>query len=171
MKRKLVIGTILFLILISAIFIYNYYPRCNTLYQVSKINKSIEIAGIKLLMPLDEVTGKMISEGNYIYGMGGYGYEYENEKIRVFFSNDSDGLAYNKVCFIETENPNHQVLNIHPGSSLDKAFSVLNKSGFRQEEKNYYKKGDVYVFLTSENNMVKMVRIGFIDRSLSGRVY
>jgi len=129
------------------------------------------MAEIKLLMPLEEVMGKMNEEGEYIYGMGGFGYEYENERVRVFFSNDSDGRAYNKVCFIETENLNHSVLGIHAGDSLDKAYSVLDKSGFRPEEKNYYKNGDIYINLFPESGIVKKIRVGFIDRSLSGRVY
>lgn len=167
MKRKLLICTILFLILLSAICIYFYYP----FYQISKINKSIDIAGIKLLMPLEEVTGKMNGDGKYINGMGGFGYGFEHEKVVVFFSNDPDGLAYNKVSFIETENPKHRVLDIHAGDSLDKAFSILDDSGFKQEEQNYYKNGNIYINLIPENDMVKKIRIGFIDRSLSGRVY
>ena len=167
MKRKLLVGSILFLVLLAAICLYFYYP----FYQVSKINKSVAIAGIKLLMPVEEVTTKMNGEGEYIYGMGGFGREYEQEKIRVFFSNDSDGQTYNKVCFIETENPNHSVLDIQVGDSLAKASSLLNKAGFKQEEQSYYRNGNIYVTLISANNMVKKIRVGYIVRSLSGRVY
>lgn len=170
MKRKLVIGSILFLMLLfvaSAICIYLYYP----FYQVAQINKSIDIAGIKLLMPLEEVIGRMNEKGEYIYGMGGFGYDYESEKIGVFFSNDSDGKAYNKVSLIETENQKHSVLGIRVGDALDKAYSILDESGFRQKEQNYYKNGDVYIYITPESNKVKAIRVGFIDRSLRGRVY
>jgi len=167
MKRKLVFGIIIFLTLLSAICLYFYYP----FYQTSKINKFIDIAGIKLLMPLEEVTGQMNGDGEYIYGMGGFGCRYKNEQIAVFFSNDSDGQTYNKVSFIETENPRHSVLDIHPGDSLDKAFSILHQLGFKQEDRNYYKKGSIYINLIPENYMVKKIRVGFIDRSLSGRVY
>lgn len=91
--------------------------------------------------------------------MGGFGYNYENEKIRVFFSDDRDGRTYNKVCYIETENTGHSVLGIHPGSSLDKSIEVLDKSGFKQEERNYCTNGDIYILMTSEDNIVKKIRV------------
>ncbi|HHV97578.1 MAG TPA: hypothetical protein GXX37_14145 [Clostridiaceae bacterium] len=81
MKRKIIVRTIISLVLFSAVCLYFYY----SLYQVYKINKSIDVSGIKLLMPLEEVIGKMSGEGKYIYGMGGFGYEYESEKIGIFF--------------------------------------------------------------------------------------
>ncbi|NLT94794.1 MAG: hypothetical protein GXW85_04550 [Clostridia bacterium] len=165
MKRIFIIGSIL--LLLSVFFLYHYYPY----YQISKINKSIDVASIMLLMPLEEVTVNMGEEGEYIYGMGGFGYEYEHEKMRIFFSNDSDGLSYKKVCFIETENSKHSVLDIHPGDTLAKTFSVLEKSGFKQERQYYFKSGDIYINLTPENGKVKKIRIGFVDRSLKGRVY
>lgn len=168
MKRKLlVIGVILFLVLLSAVFLYFYHP----FLQVLVINQSVDTAGIKLLMPLGEVTRKMNGEGQYIPGMGGFGYRYDSEKIEVFFSGVPDGRAYNKACFIETENPDHSVLGVRPGDSLDDAVSMLDKSGFKKIEQNYYENGDVYIYLNPENTAVKKIRIGFIDRSLSGRVY
>lgn len=52
---------------------------------------------------------------NYIQEIGGFGYEYKDAKILIFFSNDSDAIAYNKVVFIETENKKQGVLGIYPG--------------------------------------------------------
>jgi len=167
MKRKLLVCGILIVMLLSAVCLYIFHP----LSQVYRINKSIDIADVRLLMPLEEVTGKMNEEGEYIYGMGGFGYEYESERVRIFFSNDPDSRAYNKVCLIETENPSHSVLGIHAGDSLDKAYSILDNSGFKPESKNYFENGDIYINLFPENNIVKKIRVGFIDRSLSGRVY
>ncbi len=166
MKKFLVIVFILFLILLSAIGFYFYYP----LYQVSSINHSINIAGIKLLMPVEEVN-KMISGGEYIYGMGAYGYEYEKEKVKVFFSSDPDGLSYDKVSSIITQNQAHSVSGIRIKDSLDTAYAILEESGFWQETKNYFKKGDIYIILTPEHDKVKMLQIGFIDRRIANRIY
>ena len=86
MRRKITFGILISLLFISIIIfvIYRYYP----LMQTAKANRSMDIAGIRLLMPLDEVLLKMGGEGEYIYGMGGFGHEFKNEKIKVFFSND-----------------------------------------------------------------------------------
>ncbi|HHV59028.1 MAG TPA: hypothetical protein GXX49_01780 [Clostridiaceae bacterium] len=93
------------------------------------------------------------------------------QKVKVFYSDDPDGDTYKKVSFIETGNPNHSVLKIRIEDNLDKAVSILNKSGFKVKEKNYYENGNIYIYLTPENNMVIKMRIGYIDRKLSGRVY
>jgi hypothetical protein len=122
-------------------------------------------------MPRGEVIRKMNGESQYIPGMGGFGYRYDSEKIVVFFSGVPDGRAYNKACFIETENPDHSVLDIRPGESLGDAVSTLDESGFTQKEQYYYENEDVYIHLTPENHTVKKIRIRFFDRSLSGRVY
>jgi hypothetical protein len=167
MKRKLAICAIILIALILIFCLYSFYPY----YQVAKINKSIDVAGIKLLMPHEEVINKMNGEGNYIYGMGGFCHKYEDEKISIHFSNDSDSKAYYKVSLIETENPKHQVLDIHVGDSMDKTNLKLDEAGFKQEEENYYRNGDTFVYLTSMYNTVRKIRVGFIDRALIGRQY
>jgi len=54
MKKKLVIGAFFSLVLLSSVHLYFYYP----LYQVHKINKSIDVSGINLLMPIEEAIRK-----------------------------------------------------------------------------------------------------------------
>jgi len=86
----------------------------------------------------DEAKAMDRSYFNYLLGLGGFGYEYKDAKILIFFSNDSDARAYNKVVFIETINKKQGILGINPGDYINKAFSILDKSGFRQKEDNYF---------------------------------
>lgn len=169
MRRKITFGILISLLFISIIIfvIYRYYP----LMQTAKANRSMDIAGIRLLMPLDEVLLKMGGEGEYIYGMGGFGHEFKNEKIKVFFSNDPESRAYNRVSSIEIENPEHHVFDMKPGDSKDKAVSTLNKLNFEEKESNYYEKGDLFIVLNFEKDTVKKIKIGFLDRLLKDRVY
>jgi len=167
MKKKTILAAVIVFVLVLA-GVYFGYPY----YQVYRMNRHIDVNGIKLFTPIKKVFEIMGGEGEYIYGFGGFAHEYESENVRFYFSSDPDGKAYNKVSSIETGNPGHAVLGIHPGDSLARAVTVLEQAGFRKEE-SFYCKGDFYIRLTADytTETVKEIQIGYIDRLLSDRVY
>jgi hypothetical protein len=130
-----------------------------------RANAHINISGIKLLMTNTEVE-KLVGKGNLIGGFGADFYKYQSETITIAYP--SEGLLENKVGYIEISNSDYSIFDVHPGDSTEKARSVLEEYGFKEEvnNKNFFKRGSTWVYVFD-----KSIRINIEDWTIRGRVY
>lgn len=158
-----------FLILVGALAGYYYDP----FYITYVINKDLNISGIKLLMPKEEVEEKLGKREQYLPGMGGYGYGYDSLGIFISFSSDRDGFTFDKVAWIRTKNPANNVYGVQVGNRLADAVKILRTYGYKPEnpaEPGRLQKGNLYINLLGDEHITGIM-VGIMDRKLKGRIY
>lgn len=162
MKTRTKISLIVIILLtISLSFWYAFAPYIDAY----RVNKNIEISGIKLLMTSSDVE-KILGKGSPIDGFGASFYRYDNSDISIAYP--SDGLLKSKANWIEIYDTNYSIYDVRVGDSLQKAQAVLEKHGFRQEQsdKNIFKRGSARVSIYEQS-----IRVNVEDWTLRGRVY
>jgi len=140
-----------------------YYP----LVEASLYNKEISVAGVQLLMTEEELN-RTLAKGEFVYGMGGNGWTFSDDKIFVMTS--SVGLFKGKVASIETENSSHSILGIKVGDKYGTASSILEKAGFKESADGYFTKGNVQIQLYGGNVIAKL-RINIQDPAYKNVVF
>ncbi|WP_019850789.1 hypothetical protein [Desulfitobacterium sp. PCE1] len=148
-------------IFILGLTLYKNYPILEAYYY----NRSISVATIKLFMPEGELISTMDEEAEFVYGMGGNGWRFSNNKIFVMTS--SLGLFQNKVSSIDTENPSYSILGIKVGDTYDSAVTTLKKRGFKESSHDIYTRGDVTIQL-SGGSKISQLKIRIEDPAYKG---
>ncbi len=108
----------------------------------------------------EEELNRTLAKGEFVYGMGGNGWTFSDDKIFVMTS--SVGLFKGKVASIETENSSHSILGIKVGDKYGTASSILEKAGFKESADGYFTKGNVQIQLYGGNVIAKL-RINIQD--------
>lgn len=170
MPRKLkIIIPVITVALLSAIFLYKY----NQYILSWTANPQINVCGIKLMMPENEVRGLIGEEEQYIQGFGGYRLEYQSKGIFLSFLNGSDTDFYCKVNRIEVTDSQYEIFGVSVGDEFEKSLNSIHKHGFTRQETGFagYWKMNMYIVLDKNGNKVGKVTIGIRDRVSSRRVY
>ena len=130
-----------------------------------RINRNLNISGVKLLMTYPEVE-EHLGKGGPIGGFGAEFYEYDNSAVSIAYP--LDGLLRGKAGWIEIKDPRYSIYGVRIGDSIDKAKIILEKNGFTQDQtdKNFFKRGSAMVYILGES-----VRVNIEDWTLKGRVY
>lgn len=157
MKRSK--GLILFLsvlVIASSLALYKFYPVLEALYY----NKSISVSTIKLFMTEEELISTMDEKAEFVYGMGGNGWRFNDSGIFVMTS--SLGLFKNRVELIDTENTSHSILGIKVGDNRDSVAAHLKKRGFKELSHDMYIKGNVGIQL-SGGSKISRLKLRIVD--------
>lgn len=141
MKRCIFLISAILLLLIAGLLSAKYYPYLEAAYY----NRYIDVSGVKLLMTEEEVEKALSAEGEFVYGMGGYGKRFDD--VKVFASISYSGLFAKKVTMIDTENPLHSILGIRTDTHYDNALDILKRRGFKQTGTDIFARGNVHIQL------------------------
>lgn len=160
--RYLFIGVLLLIVL--CITLQKNYPYLEAFYY----NKHIEVNGVKFLQTESEFSRALKEKGEFINGMGGNGWRFNDKQI--FIMTSSIGIFKNKVSMIETENPSHRILGLSIGDPYNEALTNLKSKGFIELSEGIYAKGNVTVQLTGEGEISRM-RIGIQDPAYKDVVF
>jgi len=165
-RAKTIISIIVVVILCITVYRYNQYIL------VWHANKKINVSGIKLMMPENEVKRIIGEEGEYIPGFGGYKLHYQSKGIFLSFLNDRDTDFYHKVNRIEVTDSKYEVFGIKIGDEFNKAADALYKQGFKQRKDGYseFWIANMYVILDN-NSKIQKITVGVKDRVSSSRHY
>jgi len=145
------------IILMAALLLYKYYP----VFEAHYYNGKIDVAGVKLLMTEEELNSFFAEPGEFVYGMGGNGWRFQEENIFVMTS--SVGLFKNKVASIETGNPSHSIFGLKVGDDYTSASYALKKKGFKETSSHgIFLKGNTQIQL-SGGSKVSRIRITIQD--------
>lgn len=167
-KSKIVVSVIS-VALLSAIFLYKYNQHILSWIANSNIN----VCGIKLMMPENEVRGLLGEEEQYIQGFGGYRLEYQSRGIFLNFLNDRDTDFYCKVNRIEITDSQYEIFGVSVGDEFEKSLNSIHKQGFTRQETGFfgYWKMNMHIVLDKNGNEIRKITIGIRDRVSSSRVY
>ena len=168
-KKLIIIISLIIVILLSVILLYKYNQHILSWIANPKIN----VCGIKLMMPENEVKGLIGEEEQYIQGFGGYRLEYQSKGISLNFLNDRDTDFYCKVNSIEVTDSQYAIFGVSVGDEFEKSLNSIHKQGFARQEMGFsgYWKMNMYIVLDNNGNKVQKITIGIRDRVSSSRVY
>lgn len=167
-KSKIIISVII-VTLLSAIFLYKYNQHILSW----AANPQINVCGIKLMMPENEVKKLLGEEEQYIQGFGGYRLEYQSRGVFLSFLNDRDTDFYCKVNSIEVTDSQYEIFGVSVGDEFEESLNSIHKHGFTRQETGFpgYWKMNMYIVLDKNGNKVAKITIGIRDRVSSRRVY
>lgn len=148
LKIKLIIAALIILIPLGFI-LYKNYPIMEAAYY----NRAFSVSDVKFLMTEGELKRTM-GDGEFVNGMGGNGWRFEDEKVFVMIS--AVGLFRDKVVSIETENSNHWIMGIKVGDSLQTAVDMLHGQGFKEEGDLLFGNGNVKIQLFGETQVSRL---------------
>jgi hypothetical protein len=162
MKRKFTFKKTLLLLLPLLLLIIVFEPFLSPWW----INQCMDIAGVKLLMSKAEVDHVLGEAGIELGGMGARFFKYEKAGITI--SLPQDGLFSGRVSSIDTSDPKHGVLGVHPGSTIEKNQRILGRNGFWKfgKDEEFYRRGSIVISLYGS-----LIRVSVSDWTLMGRVY
>jgi hypothetical protein len=162
MKAKTKIA--LFVIILITVFSLLWYAFAPYI-DAYRVNKNIEIAGVKLLMASSEVE-EILGKGVPIGGFGAEFYGYDSSQITIAYP--LAGLLKGKAGWIEISNHKYSIYGIRAGDSLEKAKTVLGKHGFLQDqsEQNIFKRGSARISIYEQT-----IRVTIEDWTIRGRIY
>lgn len=139
LKVRLILAALIILIALGFI-LYKNYPLMEAAYY----NRTISVSEVKFLMTEAELK-QTLGDGEFVNGMGGNGWRFADEKVMVMIS--AVGLFRDKVVSIETENPEHWIMGIKVGDSLQLAKDILHGQGFKEEGSLLFSNGDIQIQL------------------------
>ncbi|MGI6450175.1 MAG: hypothetical protein ACOX3R_10800 [Desulfitobacteriia bacterium] len=157
----LIISLAIFVVLV--VVGYQKYP----LWQARYYNREISVAGVQLMMTVEELQATL-GKGEFIPGMGGDGWRFDEPKIFVMTS--AVGLFADKVAMIDTENSAHSILGIRVGEDYLSACKVLEKRGFKNTSQDCFTKGNVLIQLFG-GTKISRLRIGIQDPAYKDVVF
>lgn len=98
------------LIVITLIIVFSFSWYAFAPYiDAYRVNKNIEIAGVKLLMTISDVE-KIVGKGNTIGGLGANFYGYDDSDITITYP--LDGLLKSKVGWIDISNSKYSIYGV-----------------------------------------------------------
>ncbi len=141
---------------------------------VERVNRELEVNGLKLLMTRAEVESGMTGSASFEQGFGGHGLRYPEENVRVDFL---DGGRYKDMAVsIETKNINHSILGIRVGDSAQNLQQRLKEHSFKKNhgDTHHFVHGNVYLqvdYDEDEAKTIRRIRIGLEDSDRKSKVY
>lgn len=163
------LGLIIIVMLISGM---KYIIDDVTYYsEADRLNSSLDIEGIKLLMTGDEVHTKLGKEDkkSESFEMMSYLYEYSKLGIWLSVANLSqDPDLENKLCEIRFSDSQYSVYDLRIGMDEEKANEILVEKGYKKIEvdrsENIYIKGCIKISLKMSAKLISEIRIQIVDK-------
>ena len=160
MARSRILVVILTILVVTGLgfALHRNYPVLEAYYY----NQNISVSSVQLYMTEAELIGGMDEKEEFVYGMGGDGWRFRENKLFVMTS--SLGLFQDRVSSIRTENPSHRILGIKVGDDFDTTVNDLISRGFKELSRDLYSKGNIKIQL-SGGIKIEAITIGIEDPS------
>lgn len=171
LKKQIIIGTIITVVLLSVFLGYRYAQYI----LVWQANPHISVEGIKLMMTEEKVKSLLGEEEEYIPGYAGCAFRlnYHSKGIYLDFLGDIDTDFYHKVNEIKITNSKYEIFNVKVGDNYEEAINIIQKRGFTRQKEGFsgYWKMNMYIVLEQSYDKVESITIGVRDRVASTRIY
>ncbi|MFC5529009.1 hypothetical protein [Cohnella yongneupensis] len=133
------------------------------------INKQLRMDGIRLDMPEQDVIDRW-GQGTNQEGFGGHFRTYEDHKVELGFSDDSESSCYRSVCNIVSSNADYSIYDIKIQDDIASSEMQLWERGFKSVENHLYRQDEFYISLQGDS-IVEKIQVWFSDKDLQDREY
>jgi len=118
------------------------------LLDLDEVNAHIDAGGVLLEMPVEDVV-RLLGEGEYVEGFGGYGHDYDDLCLLVSF-NYNDVVIKLDIC-----NDQYAIYGVQVGDTIDSASDKLLAAGFEllNQKENIFKNKQVYMSLHGKSEV------------------
>jgi hypothetical protein len=169
MKKNLLISLAVVIVLIVSFGLI--FLSLRTTLALNYLNDHLDAGGLRMGMPEREVV-KLIGNGIYMPGFGGYAREYPDLGVMVSFPTDSDNDLHECISHMQIENPKYSIFGIRVGDDKAEAVSILQTKRVRpsDESPDTFKIGEFSIKLSGQDK-VDTILIWFDDRDIRDRHY
>ncbi|TJX12942.1 hypothetical protein E9840_11435 [Tissierella creatinini] len=126
LKNKFVC-TILIVLLIMAVL--TACSSSESPFITDEVNPQIDVYGVQIYMPEEEVHKLIPTEGEEAQCIYGYEYQYEESLVNIGFNSDTK-----EVRRVSTKNPDTSIYGVVPGMELEEAYTIIDSHGFTKSE-------------------------------------
>lgn len=138
------------------------------------LNRGIQVAGVRLMMPVMEVEALLGEDRENHPGFGGYKLAYLDRGIVLTFLSDGGTDFYHKVSEITVTDPAHAVFGVRVGDSTENVLRMLKDRGFTQKRDGYpglWKMNSFVIYEVDDSGSVASISIGIKDKVSQSRTY
>ncbi|MGE5579220.1 MAG: hypothetical protein ACM3WU_04160 [Bacillota bacterium] len=170
MSKRALWGMVVLCAALTVLTLYNYQQRLLCWW----LNRKIQVAGVRLMMPVTEVEALLGEERENHPGFGGYMLVYPNRGIALTLLSDGGTDFYHKVSEIKVTDPSHAVFGVRVGDSAETARRAFQDYGFSEEREGHTGLWKLNSFVTYEvggSGAVTAISVGIKDRVAQSRVY
>ena len=170
MRKRLPVIIFLLCTVLIAATLYKYQQHL----LAWSVNKEINAAGVRLMMPDSEVRALLGEEEEYVPGFGGYMLAYPGRGIVLTLLSDGGTDFYNKVSEVKVTDPAHAVCGVRVGDTEESALKALRNKGFATERPGSPGLWKMNLFVSVDvdgSGKVAAISIGIKDRVAQGRTY
>lgn len=127
---------------------------------VDNVNENIDIKGLKLMTPAQDMEDLLSSDYVSMEGFGCILYENKQEPIQLIVGGYPDVLDDYKLIEVATASPKYSFYGISVGDDLRAAEEILEDYGFSQSEPAQYKAGNLFFILKADRgHRIQEIRI------------
>jgi len=170
MSRRALLGMAVLCAALAVFTLYNHQQRLLCWW----VNRGIQVAGVRLMMPVSEVEAILGIDRQNRPGFGGYQLVYPDRGIVLTLLSDGRTEFYHKVSEIRVTDPAHTVFGVRVGDPAQSARRVFQNHGFKEEREGYpglWKMNSFVMFEVGGSGSVTAISVGIKDRAAQTRVY